>query len=125
MPGLSDETASENSPVGLPSYSSFWECIENVGAVLFFLAEMPDEKDIQVLTWIEKTYSCTGLCRQQLFYVANSLDDGPPENTCFPKVHHDLQDEMTFMGLSMILAAFCILNMFVVQFFLWRKASDD
>ena len=51
------------------------------------------QESLELLTVLESSHKCSGLCTQRLFYFSRPLTDGPPATRCLEALKSDLQKE--------------------------------
>jgi len=83
-----------------------------------------DKKFMYGLSFIkafEMQFTCSGICKQSLFYYTLPLWKGPPTNTCILHMKNVIQNNLTYMGLSATLCGLVMIFMWICQYTLWKK----
>jgi len=84
------------------------------------------QSGIQFVNFFETNYQCSGVCEQALFFYQLKLEEGRPANSCLiylkdEKIGHNL----TYMGITMLVAGFVMLLTWCAQYALWVSYEDD
>lgn len=61
------------------------------------------KKYLPVLKWIENSFSCSGLCTGQTFYMFTDINKGQPEGGCLTKVDDYVQENFLIYGIVSII----------------------
>jgi len=64
-----------------------------------------------MISFIEKKYKCSGLCKKPLFYLTQDITNGPPENECFDALIKDVGPLFNVIGEIMIASGVIFLLM--------------
>ena len=66
---------------------------------------------LSLLTWIENSFDCSGLCTQQQFYLFSDINRGQPKNGRLPQLHDWVENNFLIYGIVGI-----IVGVFIVLF---------
>jgi len=64
-----------------------------------------------MISFIEKTYKCSGLCKAPLFYLTQDITKGPPKSACLDAVIKDVGPLFNAIGEIMIASGIIFLFM--------------
>jgi Tetraspanin family len=65
---------------------------------------------IPVLTWVENTFSCSGLCTPQKLYLFSDINKGKPTNGCLTEVYDWINTNfLTYAIISIVFGAFMVI----------------
>lgn len=78
-----------------------------------------------VVEFLEETYSCSGLCAPDLFYLTRSIDDGLPAEGCGESVGEEFGDALGGIGAAGLIAGFMLFLSFLSSYCLWKKYDDE
>jgi hypothetical protein len=67
----------------------------------YFTTKMRDY--MPVLTWIENTFDCSGLCTPQELYLFSDINNGKPKNSCLTEVNDWAQKYFLVAGVIAII----------------------
>ena len=81
------------------------------------------DKQLQIATdfadYFEKAYSCSGICKSPLFYYALEVDEGRPDTECLLYLKDEIENNLSYMGITSVIAGLFMLFTFVFQYCLW------
>jgi len=80
---------------------------------------------INIISYFESKYTCSGICKSSLFYYSLNLDKGVPTSTCLMHLKTEVTDSIVYLGIASIVVGILTCCVFVVQYSLWRNYSDD
>jgi hypothetical protein len=79
-------------------------------------SSMPDKTKIQagvdILTYFESKYTCSGICSSGLFYWSLALDKGIPTLNCLLYLKNEIGDNMSYLGVTSVVIS-------GILFFIW------
>jgi len=85
-------------------------------------------QNLRLITHFEDTYSCSGLCKRNLFYWTKPISAGMPEQPCVTALWDDVRVLCTQLGAPAITAAVLLLLLFFLSFPLycwdWEAALE-
>lgn len=81
-----------------------------------------DEEYKKLISFIESEYECSGMCSPSLFYLTQSVKEGPPKRGCLAPFMGDLTsfvgrlgEALLASGIFFLLMIFCIIPMCCFQ----------
>lgn len=79
---------------------------------------------INVLSYFERKYQCSGVCRPALFYYSQHLSAGVPTENCLTYMKNEIGDSLKYLGLASTICGVLILLIFICQYGLWFNYED-
>lgn len=67
---------------------------------------------------------CSGICESALFYYALDVAEGRPKQVCLMYLKDEVQNNLSYMGVSAIVAGLVMLFTFIFQYCLWADYSN-
>ena len=83
------------------------------------------ETAIDVLSYFEDKYKCSGICKTALFYYSLPLADKIPKDTCVSHLKDEIGKSLTALGVASVVCGVVILLIFICQYALWCKYEDQ
>jgi len=77
--------------------------------------ESVTESQKKFLKFLEKTYSCSGLCKKSLFYITLDISNGRPKNTCTIGLINSVADQLTLFGYTLFFTGCLIFLVFILM----------
>lgn len=53
----------------------------------------------KLISYIEKQYKCSGICRPAFFYLSLPLTEGIPTKPCLPSLNKNIGEELLYLGI--------------------------
>lgn len=79
---------------------------------------------IDFANYFETTYRCSGICEAAIFYYALPVLEGKPDKVCLMFLKEEVQNNLSYMGITAITAGLVMLFTFVFQYCLWADYDD-
>ena len=74
-------------------------------------------------TYFEQKYACSGICNSAMFFYSLGTDVGVPQQTCLVGVKEEIGNNLTFLGVTSIIASLLVLVLWILQYALWQKEA--
>lgn len=58
---------------------------------------------IELIGFLEKKFSCNGICETGLFYYTLPLDQGSPQETCLTQLSDEIKINATYLGIVLLI----------------------
>ena len=87
--------------------------------------EMKDNTAAKILTFFEKKYTCSGVCKTGLFYFYLDLSKGIPTETCILSIQSEVKESLSYLGITVLVSGLFMLIVWIFQYCLWRKFEVD
>ena len=78
-----------------------------------------------MIKYFESKYVCSGICNSALFYYSLTVELGPPQVTCLRYLKEEVGDNLTYLGVSAILAGIVMFLIWLAQYSMWCKHDDE
>lgn len=82
------------------------------------------QKGLEFITFFEANWPCSGICDQALFYYTLPMSDGPPAETCLATLKEQVQNNLTYYGITCTIAGIIMFLTWICQYLLWKKYDD-
>ena len=67
-----------------------------------------------LMSYFEPLYTCSGICSTPMFFYSLSLSHGIPLTTCLYHLKAEINDSLTYIGVTALLAFAVLLMLWVV-----------
>lgn len=92
---------------GVPVTDNFlMDCYDQASQLFEDLDFKPNEKLLDTVNYLEKTFDCSGVIEIPLFYVTRSHLEGPPKRSCGEAATENFGNSLKIFGIIMIVNAF-------------------
>mmetsp|Transcript_42212 Transcript_42212/g.57395 ORF Transcript_42212/g.57395 Transcript_42212/m.57395 type:complete len:97 (+) Transcript_42212:364-654(+) len=78
-----------------------------------------------VMEWMESSYRCSGVCKTALFYVTLDLSEGRPLDTCSMALKDEVKNNLTYLGIVVLVTGILMFPAFIIQYCLWKKQPKN
>ena len=72
------------------------------------------------MSYFESLYACSGICSTSQFFYSLDLSHGIPQNTCLFHLKEEINDSLTYISVTALLATAVLFLLWVVQYCLWK-----
>lgn len=76
---------------------------------------------IQIMTYFEEKYKCSGVCNPALWYYSLELSYGIPVNNCLIYLKQEIGSNLIYLGITSLVTGFVLFVVWMFQYCLWRK----
>jgi hypothetical protein len=67
------------------------------------------------ISFLEKEYSCSGLCKKSLFFITIDIANGTPKETCTLSLINSVADQLTLFGYTLFFTGCLIFLVFLLM----------
>lgn len=79
---------------------------------------------INVLSYFEEKYTCSGICEPGLFYFSLDVAKGIPDQTCLSFAKEEIGSSLSYMGVTSVVCGIVCFFIWICQYALWRRYDD-
>lgn len=73
-----------------------------------------EQKYLSLLTWVEKQFSCSGLCSAQKIYLFSDVNHGVPKGSCYTQLRNWIKEHfLTYAIVFISIGSYMLLMVFV------------
>jgi len=73
-----------------------------------------------LMSYFEPLYTCSGICSTPMFFYSLGLSHGIPRTTCLYHLKAEINDSLTYIGVTALLAFAVLFMLWVAQYCLWK-----